>query len=65
MNSSASGNLLPAKGHASVGFQVWYDQPNKGKEALVTVAISFQEADAGSDGVKSTFQSTVDVKVSP
>jgi hypothetical protein len=64
-NSSASGNLLSAKGHASVGFQVWYDNPNKGKEALVTVAISFQEVDEGSDGVKSTFQDSVAVKVSP
>lgn len=64
-NSSASGNLLPAKGHASVGFQVWYDLPNKGREALVTVSLSFQEVDAGSDGVKSTFQTSVAVKVAP
>lgn len=64
-NSSASGNLLPAHGHASVGFQVWYDLPNKGREALVTVSLSFQEVDAGSDGTKSTFATTVDVKVAP
>ena len=64
-NSSASGNLLSAKGHATVGFQVWYDLPNKGREALITVSLSFQEVDAGSDGAKSTFASTVDVKVAP
>jgi hypothetical protein len=64
-NSSASGNSLPANGHASVGFQVWYDLPNKGREALVTVSLSFQEVNAGTDGVKDTFQSTVDVKVAP
>jgi hypothetical protein len=64
-NSSASGNLLPAKGHASVGFQVWYDLPNKGKEALVTVSLSFQEVTADSTGVMQTFQSSVAVKVSP
>jgi hypothetical protein len=60
-NSSASGNLLAAKGHASVGFQVWYDNPNKGKEALVTVAISFQEVNEDSTGVKQTFQDSVSV----
>ena len=64
-NSSASGNLLPAKGTATVGFQVWYDLPNKGREALVTVSISFQEVTADSTGVMQTFQSSVSVKVSP
>jgi hypothetical protein len=29
------------------------------------VSLSFQEVDAGSDGTKSTFASTVDVKVAP
>jgi hypothetical protein len=64
-NSSASGNLLPAKGHASVGFQVWYDLPNKGKEALVTVSLSFQEVTADSTGVQQTFQTSVAEKISP
>ena len=64
-NSSASGNTLSANGHASVGFQVWYDLPNKGKEALVTVSLSFREVDEGDDGVVSSFQDTVDVKVAP
>jgi hypothetical protein len=64
-NSSASGNNLPAKGHASVGFQIWYDLPNKGKEALVTVSLSFKEVNKGDDGVYDTFQDSVDVKVGP
>ncbi|HSD28373.1 MAG TPA: hypothetical protein VLL75_13815 [Vicinamibacteria bacterium] len=64
-NSSASGNTLAAKGRASVGFQVWYDLPNKGREALVTVSLAFREVDEGDDGVRSSFQDTVDVKVAP
>jgi hypothetical protein len=64
-NSSASGNLLPAKGHASVGFQVWYDLPNQGKEALVTVSLSFQEVTADNTGVQQTFQTSVAEKISP
>jgi hypothetical protein len=64
-NSSASGNLLPAKGTANVGFQVWYDLPNQGREALITVTISFQEVTADSTGVMETFQSSVAEKVSP
>lgn len=64
-NSSASGNNLPAKGHASVGFQVWYDLPNKGREALVTVSLGFKEVSKGTDGVISSFQDSVDVKVAP
>jgi hypothetical protein len=64
-NSSASGNNLPAKGNASVGFQVWYDLPNKGKEALVTVSLGFREVNEGDDGVRGTFQDTVDIKIAP
>jgi len=44
-NSSASGNRLPANGSASVGFEVWYDLPNRGAEALVTVGFSFRDDD--------------------
>lgn len=64
-NSSASGNQLSANGHASVGFQVWYDLPNKGREALVTVTLGFKEVNKGDDGVQDTFQDSVDVKVLP
>jgi len=64
-NSSASGNNLPANGHASVGFQVWYDLPNKGREALVTVSLSFKEVNKGENDVYDTFADSVDVKVAP
>jgi hypothetical protein len=64
-NSSASGNNLPANGNASVGFQVWYDLPNKGKEALVTVSLSLREVNEGDNGVRDSFQDTVDVKIAP
>jgi hypothetical protein len=64
-NSSPSGNNLPANGNASVGFQVWYDLPNKGKEALVTLSLSFREVNEGDNGVRDSFQDTVDVKIAP
>ena len=64
-NSSASGNQLSANGHASVGFQVWYDLPNKGREALVTVSLGFKEVNKGDDGVYDSFQDAIDVKVQP
>jgi hypothetical protein len=57
-NSSASGNRLAAKGSASVGFEVWYDLPNQGREALVTVGFSFRDDDS------STYSDTLDVRVS-
>ena len=64
-NSSASGNQLSANGHASVGFDVWYDLPNKGREALVTVSFGFKTVNKASDGTYSTFQDSVDVKIQP
>lgn len=39
--SSASGNRVESHGSASVGFDVLYDLPNGGREALVTVTFSF------------------------
>lgn len=58
-NSSASGNKLSANGSASVGFEVWYDLPNKGHEALVTVGFAFKDEDAN------TYSHSIDVRVSP
>ena len=58
-NSSASGNQLSANGSATVGFEVWYDLPNKGREALVTVSLAFKDDDAN------TYSDSVDVRVSP
>jgi hypothetical protein len=58
-NSSASGNKLSANGSATVGFEVWYDLPNKGREALVTVSFAFKDEDANA------YSDSVDVRVSP
>jgi hypothetical protein len=58
-NSSASGNRVPANGSASVGFQVWYDLPNGGKEALITVSFGFQDDDGH------TYADSAQVKVAP
>ena len=57
--SSASGNSLAAHGTASINFVAWYTLPNKGREALITVALSF--ADANSN----TYSKSVQVKVAP
>jgi hypothetical protein len=58
-NSSASGNHVDANGTASVGFEVWYDLPNRGREALVTVSLSFRDADGAG------YQQSIGVKVAP
>jgi hypothetical protein len=57
--SSAPTNHINAKGSASVGFDVWYDLPSGGKEALVTVSFSFQD----SDGI--TYSKTAQEKIAP
>jgi hypothetical protein len=64
-NSSASGNRLAANGRATVGFEVWYDLPNKGREALVTVSFGFREVDQGDDNAFDTFADSIEVKVAP
>jgi len=58
-NSSASGNQLNANGSASVGFEVWYDLPNEGREALVSVSLGFKDDDSNS------YAKSIDVKVAP
>jgi hypothetical protein len=58
-NSSAVTNHINAKGSAAVGFDVWYDLPNGGREALVTVGFTFQDSD------KNTYSDTLQVKVAP
>lgn len=58
-NSSAVTNHINAKGSADVGFDVWYRLPNGGKEALVTVGMSFKDKD------DNTYSDTVQVKVAP
>jgi hypothetical protein len=58
-NSSASGNRLSANGSASIGFDVWYELPNKGREALVTVGLSFRDDDNNS------YSDSVDIRIAP
>ena len=58
-NSSASGNRVAANGSASVGFEVWYDLPNKGREALVTVTLGFKDDD------DNQYSDVIAVKVAP
>jgi len=55
--SSASGNRVESHGSASVGFDVLYDLPNGGREALVTVTFSFF------DDKNVSFSKSVAVKV--
>jgi hypothetical protein len=57
-NSSAGGNHLNANGSLSIGFEVWYDLPNEGREALVTVTVTFRDED------NRTYSGSLEVKVS-
>jgi hypothetical protein len=38
---------------------VWYDLPNKGREALITVSLAFQDADGN------TYSKSLGVKTTP
>lgn len=58
-NSLAPTNHINARGSADVGFDVWYDLPNGGREALITVGMSFKDSD------DNTYSDTHQVKVSP
>jgi hypothetical protein len=58
-NSSAVTNRINAKGSADVGFDAWYDLPNGGREALITVGFSFKDDD------DRTYSDTLQVKVAP
>lgn len=61
-SSSAATNHINANGAADVGFDVWYDLPNQGKEALVTVGFTFEHE---ADGNTYTYSDTAKVKVAP
>ena len=58
-NSAAPTNHINANGSASVGLEVWYDLPNGGREALITVGFTFQDDD------DNTYSKTFQVKVAP
>ena len=58
--TEASGNRYSsASSSVSARFDVWYDLPSLRKEALVTVTISFQDADG------KAFSKAYDVRVAP
>jgi hypothetical protein len=61
--SSAAINHINANGTADVGFDVFYDLPNGGREALITVSFTFKYTD--SDSNEYTYSKTLDVKVAP
>jgi hypothetical protein len=58
-NSSAATNHINANGSADVGFDVWYDNPNGNREALITVGLNLEDEDSYS------YSETVKVKVAP
>jgi len=62
-NSSAVTNHVNKNGSADVGFDVWYDLPSQGKEALVTVSFTFTYTDEDDD--EYTYAKTLAVKVAP
>lgn len=58
--TEASGNRFPsANSSVSARFDVWYDLPSLRKEALITITISFTDADGFS------FSKAYDVRVAP
>jgi len=62
-NSSAATNHINKNGSADVGFDVWYDLPNQGREALITVSFTFEYTDE--DDETYTYSDTCEVKVAP
>ena len=50
-------------GSADVGFDVFYDLPNQGREALITVSFTFDYEDDEDNTY--TFSDTYKVKVAP
>jgi hypothetical protein len=62
-NSSAVTNHINPKGTADAGFDVWYDLPNQGREALVTVSFAFEYEKDSSNTY--TYSDTFKVKIAP
>ncbi len=63
--SQSSGNRLEGRGQAVVGFNVWYALPNQGREAVVTVIVTFldkKDVTNLTDDVSFTNQVTVRVE---
>ena len=63
--SQSSGNRLEGHGTAVVGFDVWYALPNQGREAVITVIVTFldkKDVSNLTDDVSFTNQVTVQVQ---
>ncbi len=63
--SRSSGNRLEGHGMAVVGFDVWYALPNQGREAVITVIVTFldkKDVSNLTDDVSFTNQVTVQVQ---
>ena len=63
--SQSSGNRLEGHGMAVVGFNVWYALPNQGREAVVTVIVTFldkKDVTNLTDDISFTNQVTVQVQ---
>jgi hypothetical protein len=54
-NIQAAGNDVPKKGNTTINVEVWYDLPNAGREALITVSMGFIDED------KLTYTESVEV----
>lgn len=69
-NSLAVTSHVNARGSADISFDVWYDLPNDGREALITVSLGYayddQDDDDGDGQVDTyTYSDTAQVKVAP
>jgi hypothetical protein len=69
-NSAAATKHINANGSADIGFDVWYDLPNGGKEALITVGLKFQYQDQDDDDGDGevdtyTYSDVAEVQVAP
>jgi hypothetical protein len=63
-NPSSSGNRLEGNGRASVAFDVYYDLPNLGREAVVTATFTYlDEKDQDDDFDDFQFTESVQVRV--
>jgi hypothetical protein len=63
--SQSSGNRLEGHGTTVVGFDVWYALPNQGREAVVTVIVTFldkKDVSNLTDDISFTNQVTVTVQ---
>jgi hypothetical protein len=69
-NSLAVSNHINANGSADVNFDVWYDLPNDGREALITISLGYEyddQDDDDGDGEVDTYaySGNAQVKVAP